>query len=122
MTIAQAIVIVPLVFVLATRDTMAVAVSIMVVHWVFVVVWLPVPHRVHLAGGHAGWLRRDALPVAGAAAMASVIPLALSSLVDGPWLDSLLAIGGAGLVFCAACISHAGLRDEVRTWWVSRDA
>lgn len=122
MTVVHAVILVPLVMVLANEGALDVAIAIAVVHWIFVVVWLPIPHRAYLQGGHAGWLRRDALPPAVAACLASLIPLAIARLVGGPWIDTLLAIGGAGLVFCASCAAHAGMRAELRGWWEGRHA
>lgn len=120
MTALHAGVLVPLVLLLANREVMWLAVGIAMVHWLFVLAWMPIPHARHLDGGHLRWMMHDLLP---SLATAGVIGFALVRLcagLRGEAVTAMVATLGGSIVFASASAAHAGLRGEAIAWWRTR--
>lgn len=117
MTALHTSVLIPVVLTLADESrVIELVASCAVVHWLFVLLWLPLTHQRFLAGGHWGWLRRDLLPSTLAVAAILAGLWSLGVIASGPWSASLIALLGALVVLAAACLANADFRSIARGW------
>lgn len=121
-TILHTTAVVPLVLFLANRGVLPMAIGIALVHWFFVLAWMPIAHRRHLEAGHLRWLQKDLLPSLVAACAMGILLASVGANIHGDWAIAMVSVVGAGMVFAVACAAHAGLRAEALAWSRRRHA
>ena len=123
MTVLHTFLVVPLVLLLGNESrVLELVVCSALLHWLFVLFWLPLAHRRFLPGGHWHWVRRSVFPPVMVALPAIAILWCMSAVAESLWSSAALGTFGAVTIFVAACSADREVREFARGWMGRRHA